>query len=60
MNNLIEWLPKNLPDEQDTTIVHGDFRLDNMIFDKKNNSVVAILDWELSTLATLLQILLII
>lgn len=50
MNNLIEWLPKNLPDEQDTTIVHGDFRLDNMIFDKKNNSVVAILDWELSTL----------
>ena len=50
MNNLIAWLPKNLPDEQDTTIVHGDFRLDNMIFDKKNNSVVAILDWELSTL----------
>ena len=50
MNNLIEWLPKNLPDEQDTTIVHGDFRLDNVIFDKKNNSVVAILDWELSTL----------
>ena len=50
INNLIEWLPKNLPDEQDTTIVHGDFRLDNMIFDKKNNSVVAILDWELSTL----------
>ena len=48
MNNLIEWLPKNIPDDDETTIVHGDYRLDNMIL--KNNEVVGILDWELSTL----------
>ena len=48
MNNLIEWLPKNIPDDDETTIVHGDYRLDNMIL--KNNEVIGILDWELSTL----------
>ena len=48
MNNLIDWLPKNIPDDDETTIVHGDYRLDNMIL--KNNEVVGILDWELSTL----------
>ena len=48
MNNLIDWLPKNIPDDDDTTIVHGDYRLDNMIL--KNNEVIGILDWELSTL----------
>ena len=50
MDNLIEWLPINIPEDNETTIVHGDFRLDNMIFDKQNNKVMAILDWELSTL----------
>ena len=48
MNNLIEWLPKNIPDDDETTIVHGDYRLDNMIL--RNNEVIGILDWELSTL----------
>ncbi len=48
MNNLIDWLPKNIPDDDETTIVHGDYRLDNMIL--KNNEVVGVLDWELSTL----------
>ena len=48
MNNLIEWLPKNIPDDDETTIVHGDYRLDNMIL--SNNEVIGILDWELSTL----------
>ena len=48
MNNLIDWLPKNIPDDDETTIVHGDYRLDNMVL--KNNEVVGILDWELSTL----------
>lgn len=48
MNNLIEWLPKNIPDDDETSIVHGDYRLDNMIL--KNNNVMGILDWELSTL----------
>ena len=48
MNNLIEWLPKNIPDDDETSIVHGDYRLDNMIL--KDNKVIGILDWELSTL----------
>jgi len=48
MNNLIDWLPKNIPDDDETSIVHGDYRLDNMIL--KNNQVIGILDWELSTL----------
>jgi aminoglycoside phosphotransferase (APT) family kinase protein len=48
MNNLIEWLPKNIPDDDETSIVHGDYRLDNMIL--KDNQVMGILDWELSTL----------
>ena len=48
MNNLIEWLPNNIPDDDETSIVHGDYRLDNMIL--KNNEVIGILDWELSTL----------
>ena len=48
MNNLIEWLPKNIPDDDETSIVHGDYRLDNMIL--KDNHVMGILDWELSTL----------
>ena len=50
INELIEWLPKNIPSDQETSIVHGDFRLDNMIFDPITHEVKAILDWELSTL----------
>jgi aminoglycoside phosphotransferase (APT) family kinase protein len=50
MNQLIEWLPHHIPPGDDTTIVHGDFRLDNMIFDAKTAKVRAVLDWELSTL----------
>ena len=49
MNNLIDWLPSNIPDEDETTIVHGDYRLDNMVFNA-NNNVMGVLDWELSTL----------
>ena len=49
MNNLIEWLPKNIPDDDETSIVHGDYRLDNMIFNN-NHEVIGVLDWELSTL----------
>ena len=48
MNNLIKWLPENIPNDDETTIVHGDYRLDNMIL--SNNEVMGILDWELSTL----------
>jgi aminoglycoside phosphotransferase (APT) family kinase protein len=50
MDRLIEWLPANIPPEEETTIVHGDFRIDNMIFHPAEPRVLAVLDWELSTL----------
>lgn len=50
MNNLMEWLPKNIPEGDDTRLVHGDFRIDNMIFHPTEPKVLAVLDWELSTL----------
>ena len=51
METLIEWLPANMPaDDGRVSLVHGDFRLDNMMFDKQSNKVVALVDWELSTL----------
>ncbi len=50
MDRLIEWLPQNIPAGDDTSIVHGDYRLDNMIFHPTEPRVLAVLDWELSTL----------
>ncbi len=50
MDQLIEWLPKNIPPGDETSIVHGDYRLDNMMFHPTEPKIVAILDWELSTL----------
>ncbi len=50
MNRLIEWLPQTVPAQDRVSIVHGDYRLDNMIFDAKEPKITAILDWELSTL----------
>jgi aminoglycoside phosphotransferase (APT) family kinase protein len=50
MDNLIAWLPKNIPPETGTRIVHGDFRLDNTIFHPTEPRILAVLDWELSTL----------
>jgi aminoglycoside phosphotransferase (APT) family kinase protein len=54
MDRIIEWLPKNIPDsardEREVSIVHGDYRLDNVIFHASEPRVVAVLDWELSTL----------
>jgi aminoglycoside phosphotransferase (APT) family kinase protein len=53
MDRLIEWLPKNIPqsarDESMVSVVHGDFRLDNLIFHPTEARVLAVLDWELST-----------
>lgn len=49
MEKLIEWLPRNLPAEQAGRIFHGDLRLDNMVFHPTEPRVVALLDWELST-----------
>ena len=50
MDRLIEWLPQTIPPQERTSIVHGDYRLDNMIFHAAEPRVVAVLDWELSTL----------
>jgi aminoglycoside phosphotransferase (APT) family kinase protein len=50
MDQLIAWLPQNIPTGDDTSIVHGDFRLDNMIFHPTEPRILAVLDWELSTL----------
>jgi len=50
MERLIEWLPLNLPPEQPGRIFHGDLRIDNMIFHPSEPRVIALLDWELSTL----------
>lgn len=50
MNKLIEWLPRNIPAGETTTIVHGDYRLDNMILHPTDPEVIAVLDWELCTL----------
>ncbi len=50
MDRLIEWLPAHVPVGDETTIVHGDFRLDNLVFDETGPRIRAILDWELSTL----------
>jgi aminoglycoside phosphotransferase (APT) family kinase protein len=50
MERLIEWLPSSLPNQDRTSIVHGDYRLDNMVLHPTESRVIAVLDWELSTL----------
>jgi aminoglycoside phosphotransferase (APT) family kinase protein len=50
MERLIDWLPKHIPADEQTSIVHGDFRLDNVIFHPQEPRILAVLDWELSTL----------
>ena len=50
MEKLIEWLPKTVPTQKRVSIVHGDYRIDNMIFHADKPQVKAVLDWELSTL----------
>ena len=50
MERLIEWLPQHIPADEETGIVHGDFRLDNAIFHPREPRILAVLDWELSTL----------
>jgi aminoglycoside phosphotransferase (APT) family kinase protein len=50
MDRLMEWLPEHIPAGDETAVVHGDFRMDNLIFHPTEPRIVAILDWELSTL----------
>src|SRR5688572_24334990 len=50
MDRLAAWLPENIPEGDETTIVHGDYRLDNIIFHPTEPKILAVLDWELGTL----------
>jgi len=50
MEQLLAWLPANIPAADETTLVHGDYRIDNMIFDPQAPRLAAVVDWELSTL----------
>jgi aminoglycoside phosphotransferase (APT) family kinase protein len=50
VDHLIEWLPRHIPPGQDSAIIHGDLRLDNIIFHPTEPRIIAVLDWELSTI----------
>jgi aminoglycoside phosphotransferase (APT) family kinase protein len=50
MDRLIEWLPAHLPEADEVSLVHGDYRIDNLIFHPTEPRIVAVLDWELSTI----------
>ncbi|MCU0938296.1 MAG: phosphotransferase [Burkholderiaceae bacterium] len=50
MNRLITWLPESIPAGDETAVVHGDYRIDNLIFHPTEARIIAVLDWELSTL----------
>ncbi len=50
MDRLMAWLPAHIPPDDETSIVHGDFRLENMILDPSQPRILAVVDWELSTL----------
>lgn len=50
MDRLMEWLPAHIPPGDETTVVHGDYRVENLIFHPTEPRVVAVVDWELSTL----------
>ena len=50
MDALCEWLAANIPDTDETALIHGDYRLDNVMFHPTEPRIVAVLDWELSTL----------
>lgn len=50
VEKMIEWLPKTVPEQTRTSVIHGDYRIDNMIYAPARPEVIAVLDWELSTL----------
>lgn len=52
MDRLLDWLPRNIPEDEQATLVHGDYRLDNIIFHPTEPEVLAVIDWELATLGS--------
>jgi len=50
LDNLMAWLPENIPQDESVSIAHGDFRIENLMFHESEPKVIAVLDWELSTL----------
>jgi aminoglycoside phosphotransferase (APT) family kinase protein len=50
IEHLIDWLPKHIPEDDETSIAHGDYRIGNVMFHEREPRVIAVLDWELSTL----------
>jgi len=50
VEKLIEWLPQSIPDQTHTSIIHGDYRIDNLIFAREEPRILAVLDWELATI----------
>ncbi len=50
MERLIDWVTKNTPKDEKTTLVHGDYRIDNLIFHPNKPEVLGVIDWEISTL----------
>ena len=50
MDQLIDWLPEHLPAESTPAIVHGDYRMDNLVFHPSEPRIIGVLDWELSTI----------
>ena len=50
MDRLLAWLRTNIPDDEATRLVHGDYRIDNIIFAPDSARILAVLDWELATL----------
>jgi aminoglycoside phosphotransferase (APT) family kinase protein len=50
MDRLIDWLPERLPPDSAPSVVHGDYRMDNLVFHKTEPRVIGVLDWELSTI----------
>ncbi|MEY3799183.1 MAG: hypothetical protein RLZZ406_484 [Pseudomonadota bacterium] len=52
LNKLMDWLPEHIPAEDEPSLIHGDFRMDNLIFHKTDLRIIGVLDWELSTLGS--------
>ena len=50
IDHLIDWLPRTVPEQERTSIVHGDYRIDNLIYRRSSPEILSVLDWELATI----------